>query len=144
MSGTGVIKFNNGVGVDANGKLSNVANAAQPFTIASPVTLEKEFRAFPGAQEVTLYTNVTSATYVIDTSATQNVYWNAPSGPCVANFTGLETSAQRLRKCRIIINTGATAIIPSIEINGVAQAFSNIAKQGPRCLILDWILIKSI
>jgi len=120
------IAFNSGVGVDVNGKLSNIANAAQPFTIASPVTLEKEFRAFPGAQEVTLYTNVTSATYVIDTSATQNVYWNAPSGPCVANFTGLETSAQRLRKCRIIINTGATAIIPSIEINGVAQAFSNI------------------
>lgn len=120
------IAFNSGVGVDVNGKLSNIANAAQPFTIASPVTLEKEFRAFPGAQEVTLYTNVTSATYVIDTSATQNVYWNAPSGPCVANFTGLETSAQRLRKCRIIINTGATAIIPSIQINGVAQAFSNI------------------
>lgn len=120
------VRFNNGVGVDANGKLVNVNNTAQPFTIGSPVTLEKEFRAFPGAQEVTLYTNVTSNTYTIDTSATQNVYWNAPSGPCVANFTNLETSTQRLRKCRIIINTGATAIIPSIEINGVAQAFSNI------------------
>lgn len=120
------VRFNNGVGVDANGKLVNVNNIAQPFTIGSPVTLEKEFRAFPGAQEVTLYTNVTSNTYTIDTSATQNVYWNAPSGPCVANFTNLETSTQRLRKCRIIINTGATAIIPSIEINGVAQAFSNI------------------
>ena len=120
------VRFNNGVGVDANGKLVNVNNTAQPFTIGSPVTLEKEFRAFPGAQEVTLYTNVTSNTYTIDTSATQNVYWNAPSGPCVANFTNLETGTQRLRKCRIIINTGATAIIPSIEINGVAQAFSNI------------------
>jgi len=120
------VRFNDGVGVDANGKLVNVNNTAQPFTIGSPVTLEKEFRSFPGAQEVTLYTNVTSNTYTIDTSATQNVYWNAPSGPCVANFTNLETSTQRLRKCRIIINTGATAIIPSIEINGVAQAFSNI------------------
>lgn len=126
VNGTGVIAFNSGVGADANGKLVNSANAAQPFTIGSPVTLEKEFRAFPGAQEVTLYTNVSSATYVIDTSATQNVYWNAPSGPCVANFTNLETSTQRLRKCRIIINTGATAVIPTIEINGVAQAFSNI------------------
>jgi hypothetical protein len=126
LEGTGSIKFNNGVGVDANGKLVNVNNTAQPFTIGSPVTLEKEFRSFPGAQEVTLYTNVTSNTYTIDTSATQNVYWNAPSGPCVANFTNLETNTQRLRKCRIIINTGATAIIPSIEINGVAQAFSNI------------------
>lgn len=126
VNGTGVIAFNSGVGADANGKLVNSSNAAQPFTIGSPVTLEKEFRAFPGAQEVTLYTNVTSNTYTIDTSATQNVYWNAPSGPCVANFTNLETSTQRLRKCRIIINTGATAIIPSIEINGVAQAFSNI------------------
>jgi len=120
------IAFNSGVGVDVNGKLVNSANAAQPFTIGSPVTLEKEFRAFPGAQEVTSYTNVSSATYVIDTSATQNVYWNAPSGPCVANFTNLETSTQRLRKCRIIINTGATAVIPTIEINGVSQAFSNI------------------
>jgi len=120
------VRFNDGVGVDANGKLVNVNNTAQPFTIGSPVTLEKEFRSFPGAQEVTLYTNVTSNTYTIDTSATQNVYWNAPSGPCVANFTNLETSTQRLRKCRIIINTGATAIIPSVEINGVAQAFSNI------------------
>ena len=126
VNGTGVIAFNSGVGADATGKLINSSNPAQPFTIGSPVTLEKEFRSFPGAQEVTLYTNVTSNTYTIDTSATQNVYWNAPSGPCVANFTNLETSTQRLRKCRIIINTGATAIIPSVEINGVAQAFSNI------------------
>lgn len=126
VNGTGVISFNSGVGVDATGKLINSSNAAQPFTIGSPVSLEKEFRAFPGAQEVTLYTNVTTGTYVIDTSATQNVYWNQPSGALVANFTNLNTDTQRLRKCRIFINTGATAVIPSIEINGVAQAFSNI------------------
>jgi len=126
VNGTGVIAFNSGVGADATGKLINSSNAAQPFTIGSPVTLEKEFRAFPGAQEVTLYTNVTTGTYDIDTSATQNVYWNQPSGALVANFTNLNTDTQRLRKCRIFINTGATAVIPSIEINGVAQAFSNI------------------
>lgn len=121
MSGTGVIKFNNGVGVDANGKLSNVANAAQPFTIASPVTLEKELRSSPGIQEKMLYTNVSTGTYVIDTTDTQNVYWNAPSGALVANFTGLETSTQRVRRVRIHIVQGGTAYIPTIEVNGVTQ-----------------------
>ena len=48
LEGTGSIKFNNGVGVDANGKLVNVANVAQPFTIGSPVTFEREARSFPG------------------------------------------------------------------------------------------------
>lgn len=126
VNGTGVIAFNSGVGADANGKLVNSSNAAQPFTIGSPVVVEKEFRGFPGAQEKQLYTNVTSATYVIDTSDTQNVYWNAPSGPCVANFTNLNTDTQRLRTCKIFINQGATAIVPTIEINGVAQSFVNV------------------
>jgi hypothetical protein len=133
VNGTGAITIdgssialNGGVGVDANGKLVNSANALQPFTIGSPVVVEKEFRGFPGAQEKQLYTNVTSATYVIDTSDTQNVYWNQPSGPCVANFTNLNTDTQRLRTCKIFINQGATAIVPTIEINGVAQSFVNI------------------
>ena len=121
MSGTGVIKFNNGVGVDANGKLANVANAAQPFTIASPVTLERELRSSPGIQEKMLYTNVSTGTYEIDTTDTQNVYWNAPSGALVANFTGLETSTQRVRRVRIHIVQGGTAYIPTIEVNGVTQ-----------------------
>jgi len=126
VNSTGVISFNSGVGADATGKLINSSNALQPFTIGSPVVVEKEFRGFPGAQEKQLYTNVTSATYVIDTSDTQNVYWNQPSGPCVANFTNLNTDTQRLRTCKIFINQGATAIIPTIEINGVAQSFVNI------------------
>jgi hypothetical protein len=121
VNGTGVISFNSGVGVDATGKLVNSSNAAQPFTIASPVTLEKEFRAFPGAQEKMLYTNVSSATYEIDTSATQNVYWNQPSGALVANFTNLNTDTQRVRRVRIHINQGGTAYIPTIEVNGVTQ-----------------------
>tara|TARA_A200000113_G_scaffold48795_1_gene40008 strand:+ start:1327 stop:4551 length:3225 start_codon:yes stop_codon:yes gene_type:complete len=121
MSGTGVIKFNNGVGVDANGKLANVANAAQPFTIASPVTLERELRSSPGIQEKMLYTNVSTGIYEIDTTDTQNVYWNAPSGALVANFTGLETSTQRVRRVRIHIVQGGTAYIPTIEVNGVTQ-----------------------
>tara|TARA_B100001057_G_scaffold500235_1_gene614207 strand:+ start:2567 stop:5491 length:2925 start_codon:yes stop_codon:yes gene_type:complete len=121
MSGTGVIKFNNGVGVDANGKLANVANAAQPFTIASPVVLERELRSSPGAQEKMLYTNVSTGTYAIDTTDTQNVYWNAPSGALVANFTGLETSTQRVRRVRIHIVQGGTAYIPTIEVNAVTQ-----------------------
>lgn len=115
------IKFNNGVGVDANGKLVNVANAAQPFTIGSPVTFEREARSFPGAQEVMLYTNVSTGTYDIDTTATQNVYWNQPSGSLVANFTGLETSTQRVRRVRIHIKTSGTAVIPTMEVNGVTQ-----------------------
>lgn len=115
------IKFNNGVGVDANGKLVNVANVAQPFTIGSPVTFEREARSFPGAQEVMLYTNVSTGTYDIDTTATQNVYWNQPSGSLVANFTGLETSTQRVRRVRIHINTSNTAVIPTMEVNGVTQ-----------------------
>lgn len=121
MSGTGVIKFNNGVGVDANGKLSNVANAAQPFAIASPVTLERELRSSPGAQEKMLYTNVSTGVYAIDTTDTQNVYWNAPSGALVANFTGLETSTQRVRRVRIHISQSSTAYIPTIQVNGVVQ-----------------------
>jgi len=126
VNGTGVISFNSGVGADATGKLINSSNVLQPFTIGSPVVVEKEFRGFPGAQEKQLYTNVTSATYVIDTSDTQNVYWNQPSGPCVANFTNLNTDTQRLRTCKIFINQGATAIVPTIEINGVAQSFVNV------------------
>lgn len=126
VNGTGVISFNSGVGVDANGKLVNSSNAAQPFTIGSPVTLEKEFRAFPGAQEVQLYTNVTTGTYVIDTSATQNVYWNQPSGALVANFTNLNTDTQRQRRVRIHINQGGTPFIPDIEINGVTQSATNL------------------
>lgn len=121
LEGTGSIKFNNGVGVDANGKLVNVANVAQPFTIGSPVTFEREARSFPGAQEVMLYTNVSTGTYDIDTTATQNVYWNQPSGSLVANFTGLETSTQRVRRVRIHINTSNTAVIPTMEVNGVTQ-----------------------
>ena len=115
------IAFNSGVGVDVNGKLSNVANAAQPFAIASPVTLERELRSSPGAQEKMLYTNVSTGTYEIDTTDTPNVYWNAPSGALVANFTGLETSTQRVRRVRIHILQGGTAYIPTIEVNGVTQ-----------------------
>jgi len=126
VNSTGVISFNSGVGADATGKLINSSNALQPFTIGSPVVVEKEFRGFPGAQEKQLYTNVSSATYVIDTSDTQNVYWNQPSGPCVANFTNLNTDTQRLRTCKIFINQGATAIVPTIEINGVTQSFVNV------------------
>ena len=121
VNGTGVISFNSGVGVDANGKLVNSSNAAQPFTIGSPVTFEREARSFPGAQEVMLYTNVSTGTYAIDTTATQNVYWNQPSGALVANFTGLETSTQKVRRVRIHINQGGTAYIPTIEVNGVTQ-----------------------
>ena len=115
------IAFNSGVGVDVNGKLSNVANAAQPFAIASPVILERELRSSPGAQEKMLYTNVSTGTYEIDTTDTPNVYWNAPSGALVANFTGLETSTQRVRRVRIHILQGGTAYIPTIEVNGVTQ-----------------------
>jgi len=126
VNGTGVIAFNSGVGVDANGKLVNSSNAAQPFTIGSPVTIEKEFRAFPGAQEKQLYTNVTTGTYAIDTSDTQNVYWNQPSGALVANFTNLNTDTQRQRRVRIHINQGGTPFIPDIEINGVTQSATNL------------------
>jgi len=121
------IAFNSGVGVDVNGKLVNSANAAQPFSIASPVTLEKELRSSPGAQEKMLYTNVSTGTYVIDTTDTQNVYWNAPSGALVANFTGLETSTQRVRRVRIHILQGNTfSYIPTIEINGVVQGATDL------------------
>jgi len=126
VNGTGVISFNSGVGVDANGKLVNSSNAAQPFIIASPVTLEKEFRASPGIQYVQEYTNVTTGTYAIDASATENVYWNQPSGSVTANITNLDTSNQRLRVIKIFVNQGATPYIPNLEINGVVTAFSNL------------------
>ena len=121
------IAFNSGVGVDVNGKLVNSANAAQPFAIASPVTLEKELRSSPGAQEKMLYTNVSTGVYEIDTTDTQNVYWNAPSGSLVANFTGLETSTQRVRRVRIHILQGNTfAYIPTVQINGVVQGATDL------------------
>lgn len=126
VNGTGTIAFNTGVGVNADGELINSSNAAQPFTIASPVTPEKEFRSAPGIQYKNEYTNVTSGTYAIDASSTENVYWNAPSGALVANITNLETTAQRLRIMRIFIDTGSTAVVPSIEINGVTQSFVNL------------------
>ena len=133
ITGTGAITIdgtsialNGGVGVDTNGKLVNSPNAAQPFSIASPVIPEKEFRASPGIQYNQEYTNVTTGTYAIDVSSTENVYWNQPSGPLVANITNLDTSTQKLRIIRIFINQGGTAFVPSIEINGVTQAFVNL------------------
>jgi hypothetical protein len=133
VNGTGAITIdgssialNGGVGVDTNGKLVNSSNAAQPFSIASPVTPEKEFRAVPGMQYNQFYTNVTTGVYDIDSSTTENVYWNQPSGALIANITNLETTTQKLRIIRIFINQGGTAFVPSIEINGVTQAFVNL------------------
>ena len=125
------------MGVDVNGKLVNSANAAQPFAIASPVTLERELRSSPGAQEKMLYTNVTTGTYEIDTTDTQNVYWNAPSGALVANFTGLETSTQRVRRVRIHILQSGTAYIPTIEINGVTQTPTDLGTVASKASSLN-------
>jgi len=120
------IAFNSGVGINADGELVNSSNVAQPFTIASPVVPEKEFRASPGSQFKNVYTNVSSATYAIDASDTENVYWNQPSGAIVANITNLDTTSQRLRVIKIFINQGATAYVPSLEINGVTQSYVNL------------------